>query len=1192
MDKNMWATVLLAGALVALFSPGTLFSQVNNAVVDGLVTDPQGAVVIGAKAVLMSHETAVSRTFVTDKSGYYTFPAVVPGAYQMRVTAPGFADFLQDGIEVRAGFPVRLDVKLTVTSAVEKVEVKGEAPALNFENAEVRQGLDTKVIQDVPLEVSGGLRAAANFATILPGVTRGVGEVWAASINGGQAQNGNLVVDGESMYTPNGVPGLTDAASEFPLSPDSLSEFQIAGSNYDAQYSGGAGVVVEHTKSGTDRYHGTAYEYNRNSGFNATQWGLAKNKKPLDVENDFGGSIGGRFKLPFVGSKVRTYFYGSFEGFRLAGGVQTQTLSLPSAKEQAGDFSDWVDTSTGNLIPVYDPATTTPNPNYNPKGPDTRPYLRNQFMGCNGNQPNVICSTDPRLQNSLAKQWFQYLPQLSNTASLSNYIAAPAPLANKANDIMEKIDVYIGEKDHFSEMFYYFWNPQAYYTQLPVPISNSGTQYVHDPAFRINYEHTFNEHLVNHLGFGYQDNGYYGGGIDGNSANKLPQIPGVASHAYPSQISFDSGFNSFGTDAGSPAIQPWVGPNYVINDVVYLTKGKHTLDFGADLHFAEEYWRPASGQAGNFNFHSPETGLLGTACQSCEALSGNPIASFLLEQVDSANVNYYAAPTIDSLLRGYAVFVSDTWHATPKLSINAGLRYQVNPPYKDANNHFSYFDPNLSNPGAGGRLGALAFAGSGPGRSGVSYPEAIWWKGVSPRLGFSYAVTPSTVVRGGYGLYDDFTVPIDFTGGIAQDGWNTYANWGSSLGGLDAAFLLSSGPPQNYPIPPQITPNFDNGSNVGIYRPRNGNRSPYSQQYNLTVEHQFTPSTYISAAYVGSKGTHLLSGFNPLNALNPKYLSLGPKLYDTFQPGGPTTVDGVNEPFPNFATIMTGCSASVAQALVPYPQYCNGLTGANETLGSSTYNSFQLKAEHRFSTGLWALFNYTNEKLLSTAPTPGSGGGWINPYQLTGRIRSLAPWDVPQSVNFYYIYQLPFGSGRHWLNHGGIANGVVGGWVVTGGYHFQTGIPFQITSSTCNIPSQLRATCLPGLLPGVNPFLQDPNHFDPGTAANPKPLLNVAAFEPAGSFSNFYTGYGRVTQNIRQPNYSDFDFGLKKVISIGERVTFELRGDAFNLLNAHHFNAVHGGTTFYTDIASPSFGEWNGSVTPPRNMQVSGRVSF
>jgi hypothetical protein len=1147
------------------FSCRMLLSQINNAGVDGLITDSQGAVVPGANAALVSKETATSSTFVTDKTGYYTFPAVVPGNYQLRVTAQGFTVFVEDDIVVRAGFPVRVNVRLRVGSMTEKVEVKGEATALNFENAEIRQGLDPKVIQDVPLEVNGGLRAAANFATLLPGVTRGTGEVWAAQINGGQAQNGNLVVDGMSMYTPNGVPGLTDAAGEFPLSPDSLSEFQVATSNYDAQYSGGAGITIEHTKSGTDTYHGTAFEYNRNSGFNGTPWGVPTSSKPLDVENDFGASIGGHFKLPFVGSKVRTYFFGNFEGYTKAGGVSTSTLSLPSANEQKGDFSDWTDPSTGNLIPVYDPATRT------------------QFMGCNGNQPNVICATDPRLQNSLAKQWFQYLPQLSSPGPLNNYIAPPAPLANKAYDITERVDAYIGEKDHVSEMFYYYWTPEAYYTQLPVPISNSGTQWVHDPAFRINYEHTFNEHLVNHFGFGFQDNGNGNGGIDGNSANKLPQIPGVASHAYPPSISFGNGFQTLGTDAGSANIQPWLGPNYVINDVVYLTKGKHTLDFGADLHFAQENWTPAGGKAGTFTFQPTETGLLGIN-------SGNAIASFLLEQVDSATVTYYGTRNLDSLLRGYAGFLSDTWHATPKLSINAGLRFEVHPPPKEANDHFSYFDPNLPNPGVGGRLGAIAFAGSGPGRSGVSYPESIWWKGYSPRLGISYAVTPSTVVRGGYGLYDDFTVAIDFTGEIAQDGYNTNANWGSSLGGQQAAFLLSQGPPQNYPVPPQITPNIDNGSYVGIYRPRNGNRSPYSQQYNLTVEHQFNPSTYMTVAYVGSKGTHLLSGLNPLNALNPKYLALGPRLFDTFQPGGPTTVDGVNEPFPNFATIMTGCSASVAQALVQYPQYCNGLTGANETLGNSTYNSFQLKAEHRFSAGLWALFNYTNAKLLSTASSPGNNGGYsINPYQQAGRQKSFALWDVPQSLNLTYIYQLPFGSGRHWLNRGGIANSVIGAWTVTGVYHFQGGVPFEINSSNCTIPGQMQATCLPGLLPGANPLLQSVSHFD-----RSKPLLNVAAFEPISDF-NFSTGYGRITQNIRQPGYSDFDFGLKKAFHIRERVTFELRGDAFNILNAHHFNQIHTGggfSAFVTDIASPSFGMWNGAVTPPRNMQVSGRISF
>jgi hypothetical protein len=321
---------------------------------------------------------------------------------------------------------------------------------------------------------------------------------------------------------------------------------------------------------------------------------------------------------------------------------------------------------------------------------------------------------------------------------------------------------------------------------------------------------------------------------------------------------------------------------------------------------------------------------------------------------------------------------------------------------------------------------------------------------------------------------------------------------------------------------------------------------------------------------------------------------MGPQLNDEFQPGD-TVVDGVLAPFPNFATVMTGCAPSVAQALRPFPQYCNPIPGLNENQGSSTYHAFQLKAEHRFSKGFWALLSYTNSKLITNADNAESllNPTYFSPFELS-RNRSLAIEDVPQALNIAYSYQLPFGGGRRWLNQGGFLSAVVGGWTFNGVYRAQSGIPFQISSSNCNVPSQFINFCSPALLPGASPFLQSPRHFDPS-----KPVLNIAAFELAAGF-NFYTGKGPRVQNFRQPGYRDFDIGLEKSIHINERFTFQLRGDAFNVFNEHHFNSVGtfiqssglGGSAFNTNVASPDFGKWNGGVSSPRNIQVSGRISF
>src|SRR6266446_2813503 len=491
--------VCILGVLVLGPAPLVL-SQSSNASIDGEITDPNGAVVAGASLDLKSKDTNVSSHFVSDANGLYSFRNVVPGTYQLKVKAQGFGEYVQDDIIVRVGYPIRQNIALKLESTTQHVEVSADASPLNFENAELRGSIDPEVIQDVPLLVSGSIRSAANFASLLPGVVRGSGDVAGAHVNGGQSQTGIVVLDGIALYNSSGTQGLTGAVLDFPQSPDVISEFQVLTSNYDAQYGSAGGVTVEHVKSGTNTFHGTAYEFNRNSSFNATQWAPAHPLKAQNVENDFGGNFGGPLKLPFWKNRDhRTFFFANFEAFRIRGALNRPTISLPSLAERQGDFRDWIDPQTGTLIPIYDPAT------------------KQQFMGCDGNTPNVICASDPRLQNSLAKQWFQFLPALMSSGPLNNFLAPPTPdfLGTDAYTIAEKIDQYIGSKDHISEMFYYKSLPRTTFTTLPDTISNTFTSFKRTSVLRVNWDHTLSSTLLNHLAFGYQNDKYYGGGIDG-----------------------------------------------------------------------------------------------------------------------------------------------------------------------------------------------------------------------------------------------------------------------------------------------------------------------------------------------------------------------------------------------------------------------------------------------------------------------------------------------------------------------------------------------------------------------------------------------------------------------------------------------------------------------------------------------------
>jgi hypothetical protein len=311
-------------------------------------------------------------------------------------------------------------------------------------------------------------------------------------------------------------------------------------------------------------------------------------------------------------------------------------------------------------------------------------------------------------------------------------------------------------------------------------------------------------------------------------------------------------------------------------------------------------------------------------------------------------------------------------------------------------------------------------------------------------------------------------------------------------------------------------------------------------------------------------------------------------------------VDGVAAPYSGWAQQLLnagGCAPTVAQALVPFPQFCDSLFGLNENLGSSTYHSFQTKLEKRYSSGLYALVSYTFSKLISSSAgstqagastwSGAVGGGVISPYEWS-RNKVLSPDDSPHTFTAAVVYELPIGRGKRWLNSGGLGNRLFSGWELTGTFKFASGTPLYFRSGSCNVPGQFRVACIPSL--NGSPFLQSKDNFDPN-----KPLFNVNAFEPATDFNYFY-GAGSPVTNYRGFPYKNMDIGIGKKTAITERVSFLIRAEAYNAMNLHNFvcgsQTINGCVPFNNDISSPSFGQWNGSVSQPRNIQLVGRIEF
>ena len=1176
------------------------WAQSFNATITGSVIDQSGAVVPNAALTLTAVGTGVAAKVTSGSDGLFRFPNLVAGAYELKASAKGFRDYVQRGISVNINETVTVNIELELGTAIQTVEVTANASPLNFENAEVKQVVTPNSIQDLPLLVAGNQRSAAAFAILMPGVSTGGGATpFDARINGGLQTGDEAVLDGVSMQQGlMNQGGMISIYWDFPISPDTVSEVSVLTSNYEPQYGNTTSAVITAvTKSGTDKYRGSAYELLRNTVLNSRSYGAPK--RAQDLENDWGFTIGGPIKIPkwpWASSRRKSFFFLGFDQWYVRGGTTNPVISIPSLKERVGDFSDWVD-GTGKLIPVYDPATTRPLDPTKPLSAGN--VIRDQFMGCDGKTPNVICPTDPRLQNSLAKQWIQYLPNPTFSGTQNNYVV-PIPFSNLGGSSVDhkslptlKIDYYIGEKDHFAAILYLSRVVFGSVTSLPPQIAAEDHSYDYPGSHgswvnRLNWDHTFTPTFVNALNYGYLNFAGVRDCVDRAYVDKVPQIPGVGSHFAPSVLQFQD-FATMGCNAYNYERRP----TNIVNDLATWVHGKHTIKFGGELRKLELTNLVTSNSSGTFNFMRLNTGLLGVN-------SGSDYASFLLEQVSSASALFNTVDTFYARGSQWDLNVGDTWKVTPKLSLNIGLRYDVATPSVDKFDHLAFFDPLGANPGAGNRPGRMAWAGTSYGAAGFPrrHPENTWYGGFAPRLGLAYSLNPKTVVRAGYGIFYTQAFYPDWAGGMSLDGFNASPSFSSSLGGMEATFLLSQGFPQNFEHPAFIDSSFRNGQNAPNYRPFDANRLAYAQQWNLAVERQFTDNFYISAAYVANKGTRLPSRTAPLNVLSPSLLSMSDRLYDQFTPGsGQTSLDGVTIPYPGWIEQMTGCAPTVAQALLPYPQYCGGIYGENENAGNSTYHSFQLKAEKRFAHGVWFLGSYTVSKLItdatgtqSAAYTWSGAEGSITPYERK-RNKAIGLDDVPQLLSLTLIYDLPIGRGKRWRDKGGIVDKLVGGWEISSIFRTSSGIPFFFRSSNCKVPGQFGVACIPGTIPGADPWAQAKGSFDPT-----RPLFNRAAFENAGS-SGFQFDYGQGPRisNLRGFGFHNHDFALIKNTRVTERVGIQFRAEAFNIWNWHVFtcqNQCFGNNGFTTDIASPSFGRWNGAVSAPRNIQLGMKIRF
>lgn len=1204
MQNRKWCAVRwLLCILMCIGATTYIFGQDTNASLTGTVTDSTGAAVPSVSLTLTNQVTQFKLKIVSNDAGEYTFANVPPGKYDLNATANGFQSVTQKGIELAATQQGRVNVQLSLGNVEQNVTVTAEASQINYVDPTVGGGVAPETLQDFPLTVSGAPRSSVTVADMLPGVSTGAsGNAYNTRINGGLVSGDEAMVDGATaMEGYMNQSGMVSLETDFGMSPDITSEVHVLTANYDAQYGNStSGQLIIVTRSGGDQFHGAAYEYARNDMFNATQWGASK--KPADKENDYGANVGGPILFPGLlhrdSGRVKGYFYFNWEAFKEAGGANSATLSIPSLAARNGNFA-------GAGTQLYYPD-------------DPAKY------GADAGQPiaygGVMNQINPAYEDPVAKAWMAALPTPTNSGEINNYFipkAGQGSLTANENVYFGRVDMNVGQKDHFFWTTWWQRSGTNTQTNLPVDISTASPANPENANIqRLNWEHNFSGNMTNHATIGYlnRNESYYA--LNGHA--NLPTVPGVADTTFLPQMNFGGGYTQLGNSAvPNPGQAKTTRGTWAFNDVFTRIIGSHTINAGFEWRFAGTSIHQGTNQGGTFSFAADTTGNQG--CSQTNPCPGDAAASFYLGAVSNASVSYYNVFAEYPRQEAWALHVGDSWRVMPKLTVDYSLRWDYIQPFREKYNNLSFFDPNGLNPGAvradGSELkGRLAFAGKGFGEAsyGAPYPEIPFKKGFAPRLGFAYTINDKTVVRAGYGIYFGQAFYPGWSGGMSQDGFNKTVNLNErSLGNLKvpALYLTSGISPDQVGPTKNISSSFDNGQQPSLYRPLDGNRRPYSSQWNLTIEHQFPQNFTATLSYVGTQGAHLPSQLSPLNVLNPNdpaIKSIGSDLAVNYNDAdGPATfaAHGVSVPYVGWQSQMTGCAPTLAQALLPYPQFCGNLQGLNEGHATSSYHSLQLGVNRRAHNGLFVLGSFTYSKLMTNASdstqSGGSSGlgnsGNFSPYNTTSRDYALAPDNVPITAQVSLVYDLPFGHNKRYLNHDGVMNVFVGGWQVSPLYHYEYGTPLWFSSSSCptsSLTGAFRQSCIPGVLPGQKPYVHGRNGFNPHTDGK---YLNPAAFET--NFSQFgYTGFGSAVSNIYGSSFQDTDIAFTKNTKITERVNFKFMSNFFNAFNNHYFVSQGNGPAlpFVTDVAASgnSFGTWNGTVSNPRTIQFAGRIEF
>jgi hypothetical protein len=1107
----------------------------QNASVSGRVTHSSGSAAAGARLEIKSMATGVGRQTTSNQEGLYALPLLPPGDYEMRVEHQGFRSIQRSGISLDTNQVATLDFILEVGAVSDSIKVTGETPLVSLSDATVGKVIEGERIASLPLNGRNTLA----LVTLTPNVryhgnnTSGFTDrgstLSAFSVNGGPNGANNITLDGTT--------NVNSRSGDANVNPtvDAIEEFKVQSGVMSALHGFTAGGVVSLvSKSGTNSLHGTLYEFLRNDKLDARNF-FATRKTPLRF-NQFGGSAGGRI------IKDRTFFFANFEQWRYS--QQYAAIgTTPTVFERQGDFSQLRDTR-GVAIPIYDPATTVPNPNGGG-------FARTAFPG------NVIPSSrlDP-----VSLKILPYFP-LPNRApdnvftNLNNFSANLGSF-KKATQIMGKADHSFSNANRLS-FRYMVWDHRDDQATNGLGIFPDRVARVRDDKyinrnFNLSDLHTFSPSLINDLriGVSWMDFGFAPLSLDQGEAAKLGFPSSVPGRIIPQM--FIAGYQGFPT--GFLGTIGYIGlQTYQIADTLNWIRGRHSIKVGADIRRFLTNLNLCQRCSGSFDFTSRLT-----ANPQQLAGTGSALASFVMGSVASASVDQNAGASY--LSQSYSFFVQDDWKATRRLTLNFGLRYDYQEVPAERNFGLSNFDAAALDPNTG-LPGRMNYAG-------VDFSKTLQEadkNDFGPRVGFALDVQGNgkTVLRGGYGIY--YPLTAIFANAYATLGFRpNVTNYVAPGGNADAPALeLRSGFPTPV-IPPlgsKLGPSAFLGQNVTSME-RTG-RTPYSQQFNLVLQHNFKGILF-EGGYSGNKGTKFRGASYDFNQMDPKRLSLGSEL-----------LTQVPNPYAGRVTgAFGGATISRAQSLRPLPYY-GSININNPLYGSSIYHSFLFNAEKRMSNGVTFLASFTFGKLIADSFVALNDGGQTEGVNVGGFQagkydrsieRAIEATDSAKRLVVSGIYELPFGKGRRFGGSNRLMSAIVGGWQLNCILVRQDGLPLVVRGANNNAANRPNSTGVSANLPADERSRL--RWFDTSQFVNP----------PAFTFGNV----GRTLPDVRSPGIVTVDVSSAKNIALTERVRLQFRAEFFNALN--HANFLAPNTTFVPGPdgrnSSGSFGVISGARDP------------